>query len=342
MDTSRYDFFAASNSGKGFINYFPDIFNNQKNIIIIKGGPGTGKSSMMKSFLKKAKEKGYNAECFYCSSDPSSLDGIIIPELGLGLCDGTAPHTFEAVLPGIRDRIVDLGAFWNSGILEKQRKRINELSERKSKLFKNVYDALAAALSIKKVGKRLSEAHFDSNICRSYLTEISDRVDSVHGEKRIRLISGITMEGEKSFDTYENEALSIYRIKDEYMLASEVFDIIDTHLADKERVVSYDPLDPSEINMIYLPCQRLLFTRNRSEDLPTISTEMFVKSNGKAERRAEVKQAYELMKKNLDYAVEILGDIRKTHFELEEIYIGAMDFAAKEDYENKLISELIP
>jgi len=35
---------------------------------------------------------GYDVELFHCSSDPSSLDGVVMPGIGVALMDGTAPH----------------------------------------------------------------------------------------------------------------------------------------------------------------------------------------------------------------------------------------------------------
>ena len=52
--------FAASNSGKGFCSYYGDIFS-EKTILrryLIKGGPGTGKSSFMREIAQRAREAG--------------------------------------------------------------------------------------------------------------------------------------------------------------------------------------------------------------------------------------------------------------------------------------------
>ena len=45
--------FAASNSCEGFKNYYGEVFNDTRadRLYIIKGGPGTGKSTLMKTLL---------------------------------------------------------------------------------------------------------------------------------------------------------------------------------------------------------------------------------------------------------------------------------------------------
>ena len=86
------DYFASSNSMTGFHSYFDTIYNPRKleKIYIIKGGPGTGKSSMIKAIKSSFKNK--KCELFLCSSDPLSYDGIIIDKK-IAVIDGTSPHS---------------------------------------------------------------------------------------------------------------------------------------------------------------------------------------------------------------------------------------------------------
>ena len=60
-------YFAAANTKDGFYSYFDDIFFNPsiKRRYIIKGGPGTGKSSFMKRVALWAQKKGYSKNGFH-------------------------------------------------------------------------------------------------------------------------------------------------------------------------------------------------------------------------------------------------------------------------------------
>ena len=106
-------YFAGGNTSQGFCTRFDHILpkEQQKRMCYIKGGPGVGKSSLMKAVGKAAESAGLRVEYFYCSSDPESLDGVAIPEKGAALMDGTAPHVYDPVLPGARDTLVSLGDF---------------------------------------------------------------------------------------------------------------------------------------------------------------------------------------------------------------------------------------
>ena len=90
-------YFASSNSGEGFKNYYHEVFGAAERIYVIKGGPGTGKSRFMRDTAEYAKSRGWECEHYYCSSDPASLDGLILTrgERRIAVIDGTPPHAWE-------------------------------------------------------------------------------------------------------------------------------------------------------------------------------------------------------------------------------------------------------
>ena len=117
----KNNFFASANTRFGFYSCFDDVFNRKEfeKIYIIKGGSGTGKSSLMKKIREKCEREGITSQGVLCSSDPDSLDGLIAGEKTVAFIDGTSPHTTDPVYPGAIDRMVDLGNFWNEDILRK-------------------------------------------------------------------------------------------------------------------------------------------------------------------------------------------------------------------------------
>ena len=75
-------FFSVFNSAGGFVSWFDEIFKTDElgRLFIIKGGSGTGKSTLMKRIADRGVSLGCECEYYYCSSDPKSLDGIILRE----------------------------------------------------------------------------------------------------------------------------------------------------------------------------------------------------------------------------------------------------------------------
>ena len=94
MATETHSFLGA-NTPNGFVSLFGELYDPYRdhNVHIIKGGPGCGKSTLMKRIAERARAHGLDAECVHCSSDPDSLDAVLVPALRLFVCDGTAPPT---------------------------------------------------------------------------------------------------------------------------------------------------------------------------------------------------------------------------------------------------------
>lgn len=86
--------FPGGNTSFGFYSYYQNVLpkKDAERMFIIKGGPGVGKSSFMQKIASEMLDRGYNIEYMHCSSDPKSLDGVVIPQIGTALIDGTAPH----------------------------------------------------------------------------------------------------------------------------------------------------------------------------------------------------------------------------------------------------------
>ncbi len=140
------ELFPGSNTYQGFFSLYEDLLRKgYYKTFILKGGPGTGKSTLMRKIVTFFYEDGYEVQYYYCSSDPSSLDGVAIPQLGIVMVDGTAPHLLDPLLPGARDEIINLGAFWEEGILKAYQEEIKNLQEIIALSFKTAYHHLREA-----------------------------------------------------------------------------------------------------------------------------------------------------------------------------------------------------
>ena len=124
--------FLAANSAEGFISHFGNCYDPSEGwrAYIIKGGPGTGKSSFMKRVKARAEEEGEHIVEVFCASDPASLDGLILQNKKLVFIDGTAPHVVEPRLPGVCENLLDFGRFWNADRLALKRTEITVATEK--------------------------------------------------------------------------------------------------------------------------------------------------------------------------------------------------------------------
>ena len=143
-------YFLGGNTGKGFYSHFNYIISQQDatRIICLKGGPGTGKSSLMKKVGKYYVDKGYDVEFHHCSSDSDSLDGILIKELNVAMLDGTAPHMIDPVNPGAVDDIVNMGVCLIEENFRSTKSNVLAVNKEIGDSFRRAYRFFGAAKSI--------------------------------------------------------------------------------------------------------------------------------------------------------------------------------------------------
>lgn len=99
--TSR---FFGTSTPVGLTDFIPELTAGLRRFLI-KGRPGSGKSTLMRRVLARAVELGYDADVYYCSLDPKSLDMVVIPELNFCIFDATPPHEYEPSF--VSDTVID-------------------------------------------------------------------------------------------------------------------------------------------------------------------------------------------------------------------------------------------
>jgi DNA replication protein DnaC len=138
--------FPGNNTPDGFFSYYDYIIpKNANRVFVIKGGPGVGKSTFMRAIAKDMVERGYNVEMHHCSSDNGSIDGVVFPEIGIGILDGTWPHVVDPKVPGAVDEIVWLGEFWDEKSVRAHKKEILQAQKGAESVFRRAYRFLKAA-----------------------------------------------------------------------------------------------------------------------------------------------------------------------------------------------------
>lgn len=102
----------------------------------------------MRTIGEEFLDRGMNVDFLHCSSDSSSLDGIIIKNKRTAFIDATRPHVADPVNPGAVDEIINLGTMWKTEALTAARREITELNEEIARCFARAYSMLAAASNV--------------------------------------------------------------------------------------------------------------------------------------------------------------------------------------------------
>ncbi|WP_026678868.1 PRK06851 family protein [Fictibacillus gelatini] len=198
------NYFAGGNTARGFYNLFDSNLQGLERLFILKGGPGTGKSTLMKHIGGEWSGKGFAIEYVHCSSDNESIDGVIIPALKVGIVDGTAPHVIEPKAPGAVEEYVNLGEAWDSEKLMKHKDKIHKCCGEISKSYENAYARFAEALSIHDEWEEIYINNIDFSKLNQLTEKLTDALFGKHkkskvADRRHRFLGAATPKGAVDF-----------------------------------------------------------------------------------------------------------------------------------------------
>ncbi len=339
-DSCNIVYFASANSGDGFISYFGKVFdpNSFERIFILKGGPGTGKSTLMKKAKKCALSYDLNCEEILCSSDPDSLDGIIInTQKGkLAIIDGTAPHVRDTIIPGAVDELLDLGKYWNSKALFSCKNKITELQNQKQNAYENAYAYLSSAKRLLKRKQLLLRDCINTQklykaVGRFFkYSKSSTAIPSVS----YKLSSAISAKGSFRTDIYKDcfgESVAVYGPQgSSYIVLSAIKDC--AALTGSDVILSPTPLIPDDIDGIFVKSINTSFF-DAGNSRPTnsekcINAQRFIDPDALRTIKPALRSISKLYEASMSNAYSELAKSRSLHFSLEQIYTRAMDFDA--------------
>jgi len=376
MKKSVRNIYPGGNTPRGFFSYYNYILpqRSAKKLYCIKGGPGTGKSTMMKEIGMYFSGKGEGVDLFWCSSDPESLDGVLLKERNVAVVDGTSPHVVDPKNPGAVDEILDLSDFWDERKLRNHREEIIRCNEKTGECFEFAYGYLKCAGMYYEFMADILEKMTNPGMlqdCERQLEMIFGGVSAVRrGESRVmhemamgsiplpgfrkKFFAGaVTCEGIKSsLESLVKNTGKVIILKvpagfrTERLLTPLSARLVNAGFDVEEY---YCPMDPDnklehiispDADIAVISCNEYhgadLLQSGRK--IVEVNLEQIYKSNHTY--RSIFENLREESRKTIVKAVEQLAAAKKYHDELESYYIQAMDFEKIGMCTKKIIEEI--
>ncbi len=243
-------FYLGACGGRGFVSHYDSLLAELPHLTIIKGGSGCGKSTFMRKISEAARERGLDVSHILCSSDPDSLDAVILPSLGVGFVDGTAPHVLEPRLCGGRANYLNFGAFYDREAMKPNEEEIFAVQAQNRAQYPMVTACLQAADSLLDcVRHRTKDASYDEEMqaIAQCLALSALRPRGGKGKCIPRFLTAFTPKGLK-FCTQTTVALCsrVYVLKDNYLLAPRLLSAMRDKALElgHECIVCESPLSP--------------------------------------------------------------------------------------------------
>ncbi len=349
----KHQYYLGTTSPEGFVTQFSNTIKDDTfYTYILKGGPGTGKSTLMKKIASNYPEE---SEIYYCSSDTSSLDAVVLTDKKIIVVDGTAPHTFDPYYPGVCQEIINMSAYWDKSKLQNSKTTIKYLQNENLSCHTKVTRYIKALASVNTDIYKTGESAILEDKLEKYIKRKSEKLfgkirNNTEIFKKYRQLSAFTSDGYNTCKLPED--YEIYLIKDSMftagsLLLKKLSDIASSNGI--ECIVSkcygfYEPI----YEHVIIPKLKIAF----------VSSNFFTQCNFEYENIKKINltdfydKEYLLKKKNTisfnkKVSLEILSEISKTidtalciHDELEKYYIGSLDIDRLNNFTDKFISSL--
>ncbi len=337
------DFFLGAMTGRGFVDLFPHFYDETAGrAVLLKGGSGTGKSTLLKRIATAAEEENKgDVERIHCSSDPDSLDGVSFRDNTCFVLDATAPHAHDPRWPGAVDELVNLGDHWQETTLRKAKFKIVELTRRKKRLYEEVCRYMEAASDAWEERRRLTEPflRYDkmNGETERFLGPSGTTPYAGTGKEICRILYAVTPNGYVGFDhTLTAFAEHITEVKDDHGIADLFMNKLRAGFLERGHTVIRcgNVLSGDGTDALILPEEKRAFVTShflreysgRADE--TVHLKQFLSAGDVRSCKARLTFHRKLAVEMVTQAVEKMKEARELHGMLEEIYGRSMDFKA--------------
>ncbi len=331
------NFFVGANSGEGFRNLFSEMVDIEDtyDFMVLKGGPGVGKNTFMREIGRAMEEAGTAVEYLWCSGDPDSLDGVVLPELRCAVADGTSPHVIEPQYPAAVDRYVDLGRFYDLTAAKDSAEEVKARTRAYKAAYVRAYHSLKAARQVEldavaSVSKSFDAGRLDRRVKGIIARELRSRGDQ-KGRTTRRFLGSITHKGcVWRFDSVDVLCPKVYEFADTWELASGALARLHAAAVEKgwDTIACPSPEDLERIEHLLIPGLGLAFVTScpgmdyGKKPFRRIRLDAMTETEGRSRLRFQTRMTALLREE----AVDALKEAKRNHDALEAVYNPYVDF----------------
>ena len=346
-------FFLGANSPAGFYSLYSELISPAlaRRIYLIKGGPGCGKSTLMRQVEQQALQAGLAVERILCSGDPDSLDGLLLPEVNIALADATAPHVLEPKFPGAVEQYVNLGSCYDSEGLQQVREGIMSCMTGYPACYRRAYRCLEAAFELSEdVRATLLTPQLRQRLARRakgiLRRELKPKKNGEKGQVTRRFLSAVTHKGCMTlFDTAAALCPKLYVLEDCCALGHELLmELLTGAVEGGYDVISCpDPMCPERLQHLLIPEAGLGFITST----PTCPYEgeyfrcLHPEHTTDAAVRPRLRFALKVSAALTEEAVVSLAQAKQMHDELEKLYNPYVDFGRVKEIGEDILREIL-
>lgn len=276
-------YLAEGMTARGYISLLPNMMHSWNRVYVLLGGPGTGKSTLIKAIGLELLDRGYGVDFFRSVRNPEAMAGFIMPQTGLAMLDAMKISPLRWRAPGVVEKFIDFGVFCDRLKLEKRRSDILKRERLLQDLQTTLDEELTAELGALLANR--SPKHHPEKEDVAWILRNSARLKVKKedpspwhlAENALRLLQksliipyflhGLTVEGWLNLAPYFLTDFDQIRLEGE-----ETLDALDWVLREAQQLgqlieIILHPLNPDEVIGIVFPERHLAIWQGNPENL---------------------------------------------------------------------------
>lgn len=343
--------FTSSNTCDGFHSFIPDLVKPLQRVYILKGAPGSGKSTFIRMLGESLAQRGYEVDFWLSASDPLNPEGLYLPRLDLAVVNGSQGQGLDPHYPGATGEVIVMEQYQDREALRRDGSEIIALIDRLENEGQQVKEILNQAAGTQQDIRRIISRHLQ-------LEKIHSLVDQLEGEwfqegpaERHFYGSSFTAEGTINYvDEISRSCQRRYVMKG---VSGSGQAIIIAEIAERARrrgwylEYYHSGLERENIIMLLIPSQGIALIDAADTELNLCPWDVVIDMNEflddsysleQAQEAGELKRTYEIL---LVKAGESLENTQKTLLDLKKIYSASTDFDGIERRREKVLQDIL-
>lgn len=176
--------FASSHTTQGYYTFIPELIRDLDRVYILKGAPGTGKSTFIRLIGEVLSEQGLEVEFWISALDSITPDGVYVAQLNLAVINGSMQVGIDPRYPGVKEHLIHLGDYWDQAAIEAQRQQIIDLVDMIAFSQQKANDLLRELGRLKAEQRRLNSRHINMEKIEQLIKQLGrEIVENRSGEK---------------------------------------------------------------------------------------------------------------------------------------------------------------
>lgn len=265
----------------------------------------------------------------------------------------TVPHVVEPQYPGVVERYVNLGRFYDTAALAPHREEIEALIGENQGCYRRAYRCLKGAGQLLEDNRELLETkELREKIYKRTKGIITREIpkNGPGGEVEERFLDAVSCRGRMClFGTVNALCKRVYELEDNYGLSHLMLSELLGAAMERghSAVACPDPMAPKRLRHLLLPQVGVAFVTGTKE-LPypgsahrRVRLDAMADSQGSRRGRGRIKFTGKMAQALLEEGVEALARAKAVHDDLERVYNPHVDFGGVNAQAEELIQEIM-